>query len=146
MADVSIGNLYPTKIPAYEAAADIQAALRTYHYGSSTYTVTNENTSNLVNPSIAYYLKQINDSIAALQALGAGGSVSGTIPTSVPEGFIWVDSSSSPNTSPTNPTAIYTTSEPSTPTDGTLWVVKGSSPLSMKIYDSGAAIWRTIGA
>lgn len=146
MADVSIGNLYPTKIPAYEAAADIQAALRTYHYGSSTYTVTNENDSNLVNPSIAYYLKQINDSIAALQALGAGGSVSGTTPTSVPEGFIWVDSSSSPNTSPTNPTAIYTTSEPSTPTDGTLWVVKGSSPLAMKIYDSGAAIWRTIGA
>ena len=145
MADVSIGNLYPTKVPAYEAAADIQAALRTYHYGSSTYVTTNDNPANLVNPSRAYYLKQLGDSITALQALGVGGSVSTTTPTNVPEGYIWVDSDSSPLAQPTNPTAIYTTTEPSSPTDGTLWVVKGSSPLIMKIYDSGATAWRTIG-
>jgi hypothetical protein len=27
-------GLYPTKIPGYEDAADIQEALRLYHYGS----------------------------------------------------------------------------------------------------------------
>jgi len=48
--------------------------------------------------------------------------------------------------SPVNPTAIYISGTPTSPTDGTLWVVKGSSPLLMKIYDSATSTWKTIGA
>jgi hypothetical protein len=145
MADVSIGNIYSTKVPGYEDAADIQSALRTYHYGSSTYDETNSNTAALVNPSIAYHLKNIQDSIDALEALGTGSVVSNTQPTTVQEGLLWLDIDSTPGNTPANPTAIYTAIEPSTPTDGTLWVVKGSSPLEMKIYNSATSDWDTIG-
>ena len=41
MAVESIGALYPTKIPGYADAADIQAALRAYHYGSYAYNTAN---------------------------------------------------------------------------------------------------------
>ena len=145
MADVSIGNLYSTKVPGYEDAADIQTALRTYHYGSSTYDETNSNTAVLVNPSIAYHLKNIQDSIDTLDALGTGSIVSNTQPTTVQEGLLWLDIDSTPGSTPVNPTAIYTAIEPATPTDGTLWVVKGSSPLEMKIYNSATSDWDTIG-
>ncbi|CAB4164623.1 hypothetical protein UFOVP828_53 [uncultured Caudovirales phage] len=145
MADVSIGNIYSTKVPGYEDAADIQSALRTYHYGSSTYDETNANTAALVNPSIAYHLKNIQDSVDALEALGTGSVVSNTQPTTVQEGLLWLDIDSTPGTTPVNPTAIYTAIEPSTPTDGTLWCVKGSSPLLLKIYNSATSDWDTIG-
>jgi len=146
MADVSIGNIYSTKVPGYEDAADIQSALRTYHYGSSSYDETNSNTAALVNPSIAYHLKNIQDSIDALEALGTGSIVSNTQPTTLQEGLLWLDVDSEPGNTPSNPTAIYTAIEPSNPTDGTLWVVKGSSPLEMKIYNSATEEWDTIGA
>ena len=146
MADVSIGAIYATNIPGYDASADIQAALRTYHYGSSTYTISNEDEEQLVNPSIAYHLKTIQDSVTALEELGVGGTYSATTPTSPVEGFIWVDSGSSPNLQPTLPNATYTSSEPTSPVDGQLWVVKGSSPLLMKIYESATSTWNTIGA
>jgi hypothetical protein len=146
MADVSIGNIYSTKVPGYEDAADIQSALRTYHYGSSAYDETNSNAAALVNPSIAYHLKNIQDSIDALEELGTGSIVSNTQPTTVQEGLLWLDINSTPGTTPVNPTAIYTAIQPSTPTDGTLWCVKGSSPLLLKIYNSATSTWNTIGA
>lgn len=146
MADVSIGNIYSTKVPGYEDAADIQSALRTYHYGSSSYDETNSNTAALVNPSIAHHLQNIQDSIDALEALGTGSVVSNTQPTTVQEGLLWLDIDSTPGSTPQNPTAIYTAIEPSTPTDGTLWCVKGSSPLLLKIYNSATDEWDTIGA
>lgn len=145
MADVSIGNIYSTKVPGYEDAADIQSALRTYHYGSSAYDETNSNAAALVNPSIAYHLKNIQDSIDALEELGTGSIVSNTQPTTVQEGLLWLDIDSTPGTTPVNPTAIYTAIEPLTPTDGTLWCVKGSSPLLLKIYNSATSDWDTIG-
>jgi hypothetical protein len=91
MADVSIGNIYSTKVPGYEDAADIQTALRTYHYGSSSYDETGSNTAALVNPSIAYHLKNIQDSIDALEELGTGSIVSNTQPVVVQEGLLWLD-------------------------------------------------------
>jgi hypothetical protein len=66
MAAESIGNLVPTKIPGYADAADIQAALRLYHYGDYTYTSSNSNTANLVNPSIAYTINNLQTQISAL--------------------------------------------------------------------------------
>ena len=35
MAAENIGTVYPTKIPGLEDPADIQAALKLYHYGTS---------------------------------------------------------------------------------------------------------------
>lgn len=69
MAAENIGQLVPTKIPGYSDAADIQAALRLYHYGSYTYDPNETNASNLINPSIAY---TINDLQSQLNSLDLG--------------------------------------------------------------------------
>lgn len=66
MAAEDIGNLIPTKIPGYSDAADIQAALRLYHYGSYTFDVNETNKANLVNPSIAYTISNIQDQINSI--------------------------------------------------------------------------------
>ena len=66
MAAESIGSLVPTKIPGYADSADIQAALRLYHYGSYTYDTSNTNTANLVNPSIAYTINNLQTQITNL--------------------------------------------------------------------------------
>jgi hypothetical protein len=66
MAVESIGTLVPTKIPGYADAADIQAALRAYHYGSYTYDTTNSDTANLINPSIAYTLNNLQSQISGV--------------------------------------------------------------------------------
>ena len=71
MAAESIGNLVPTKIPGYADAADIQAALRLYHYGDYTYTPSNTNPASLVNPSIAYTINDLQDQIDAIDIASA---------------------------------------------------------------------------
>jgi hypothetical protein len=62
----SIGTLVPTKIPGYADAADIQAALRAYHYGSYTFDVNESNPANLINPSIAYTINNLQTQITTL--------------------------------------------------------------------------------
>lgn len=71
MASESIGSLYPTEIPAYTNTADIQAALRLYHYGSEEYDTANTDEAELVNPSIAYTLNDLQDQITALDPAGS---------------------------------------------------------------------------
>jgi len=63
MAVESIGALVPTVIPGYADAADIQAALRAYHYGSYTYDPANTSTAALINPSIAYTINDIQTQV-----------------------------------------------------------------------------------
>jgi hypothetical protein len=63
MAVESIGNLVPTKIPGYTDAADIQAALRAYHYGSYTFDTAETDPAELINPSIAYTINSLQDQI-----------------------------------------------------------------------------------
>jgi hypothetical protein len=70
MAAENIGDLIPTKIPGYSDAADIQAALRLYHYGSYSYDPANTSAASLVNPSIAYTLNDLQDQI---DIIGSGG-------------------------------------------------------------------------
>lgn len=70
MASELIGTLYPTQIPGYADNADIQAAFKLYHYGSTEYNTTNSNTANLVNPSIAYTLNDLQDQINTLDPAG----------------------------------------------------------------------------
>ena len=70
MAAESIGTLVPTKIPGLSDQADIQAALRVYHYGSYTFDTAETNAANLVNPSIAYTLNSLQSQISSI----SGGS------------------------------------------------------------------------
>jgi hypothetical protein len=66
MAAESIGTLVPTKIPGLSDPADIQAALRLYHYGDYTYNTANASTASLVNPSIAYTINSLQSQITAI--------------------------------------------------------------------------------
>lgn len=94
MASENIGSLYPTKMPGYDDAADIQAALRLYHYGSETYDPTNTNPSQIPPSSIAGHLKSIEEDVAVIDARGVGSDYAGSEPTSPVDGFIWVDADS----------------------------------------------------
>jgi hypothetical protein len=71
MAAESIGALYSTKIPGYADNADIQAALRAYHYGSYSFDTSESNAANLINPSIAYTLNNLQGQITALDPAGS---------------------------------------------------------------------------
>ena len=142
-----IGNLYPTLIPEYDEDADIQAALRLYHYGSTAADITTEN---LPEDSVAGYLKNLQEQITSVTSAGIGSEISTTLPTNVPDGFIWADVASSANIVSNTSTALYQDEAPvasvSTPlVDGLLWVDKNSSPLKMYVYDTVSG-WREIGA
>ncbi len=54
-------GLFNTKIPGLSDAADIQAALRLYHYGSYAYDGANTDTGLLLTPSIAKHLQNLVD-------------------------------------------------------------------------------------
>lgn len=64
----SIGNLYPTQVPAYSESADIRQAFNLYHYGTTT-VPTNEN--DILPESMAGYIR---DTLAALENVEAGVS------------------------------------------------------------------------
>ena len=65
-------GLFNAKVPGLSDAADIQAALRLYHYGSYTYDGSNTNPNNLVTPSIAKHLQNlVNADAAATAALAS---------------------------------------------------------------------------
>jgi hypothetical protein len=65
----SIGNLYETEVPALSDVADIQEALRIYHYGAPSgsgagqYPISNSAPSNLEPKSIAFYLYDLQTQI-----------------------------------------------------------------------------------
>ena len=48
MTDPEIGQLWTTAVPSLDAVADIQKALQTYHYGSSTYNPSNTSEGALI--------------------------------------------------------------------------------------------------
>ena len=141
MASENIGNLYATKIPGYDDAADIQAALRLYHYGSTSYDINNTDTAALENPSLAYTLNDLQSQILdTVNNPAAAARVQNTEPVSPGEGYLWVDTSSSVTGGPLSATSIYQNTEPTTNlVDGLLWVNKGSSPLEMSVYDANTA-------
>lgn len=71
MAVESIGTLVPTKIPGLADPADIQVALRTYHYGADNFNTAETNKANLINPSIAYTINSLQDQITAIDTSGS---------------------------------------------------------------------------
>jgi hypothetical protein len=146
MASENIGSLYPTKMPGYDDAADIQAALRLYHYGSESYDPDNTTPNEIPPSSVAGYIRALEDGVAELQSLGFGSEYSPDEPEDATNGYIWVDSNATLATEYSIPSVIYQNSEPTTNlSSGMLWVDKDSSPLTMYVYDEDLG-WREIGA
>ena len=149
MAVENIGNLVPTKIPALSDDANIQDALKAYHYGSYDFDTAETNTANLLNPSIAYSITNLQTQIttkAALEVSARDSSrASTTAPTAaaftafsntIPDGYVWLDKDSSAGVGYYAATSVYTTTAPSTNlANGLIWIKKGSSPLEMYVYN-----------
>lgn len=71
MAAESIGAIYSTKIPGYADNADIQAAFKLYHYGSLEYDTSETDVAELVSPSIAHTLNNLQSQITGLDPAGS---------------------------------------------------------------------------
>lgn len=144
-----IGALYPTSIPSLTENADIQAALRLYHYGTL-YDPENTDLGEVNDESIAGYIKNLQADVTALEesgpgsiaSAGSGGETPGVPPTSVVDGFIWVDTNSSLGAQP-GLVAAYQSSAPSSPVVGTLWVdsTDTNTPV-LKVYNG--TTWKAV--
>ena len=66
MAVENIGSLVPTKIPALIDDANIQDALKAYHYGSYDFDTAETDPAELLNPSIAYTINSLQSQISAI--------------------------------------------------------------------------------
>jgi hypothetical protein len=149
MAVENIGNLVPTKIPALIDDANIQDALKAYHYGSYDFDTAETNTANLLNPSIAYTITNLQTQIntkAALEVAARDISrATTTAPTAaaftafsntIPDGYVWLDKDSSAGVGYYAATSVYTATAPTTNlANGLIWIKKGSSPLEMYVYN-----------
>ena len=136
----NIGTQIPTKIPSLSENADIQAALRLYHYGEN-FDHTSSGTLN--SASVAGYISSIQSDISDIQDAGYGSEYSATMPTTgVEDGYIWVDSTQSLGAQP-GLVAAYQTSAPANPVLGSLWVDStDTNDLSLKVYDGST--WKVI--
>lgn len=67
MATEDIGNLVKTQIPTLGSDADIQTALRVYHYGDESYNTSNSTPGNLPTLGIAKYIYDLRDDVDNLQ-------------------------------------------------------------------------------
>jgi len=155
MAVENIGNLVPTKIPALVDDANIQDALKAYHYGSYDFDTAETNTANLLNPSIAYTITNLQTQIttkAALEVAARDSSrASTTAPTAaaftafsntIPDGYVWLDKDSSAGVGYYAATSVYTATAPSTNlANGLIWIKKGSSPIEMYVYNGDTSVF-----
>jgi hypothetical protein len=158
MAVENIGNLVPTKIPALSDDADIQDALKAYHYGSYDFDTAETNTANLLNPSIAYTITNLQTQITTKAALEVAARDSSrattTAPTAaaftafsntIPDGYVWLDKDSSAGVGYYAATSVYTTTAPSTNlANGLIWIKKGSSPLEMYVYNGDTSVFNRV--
>jgi len=160
MAVEDIGNLVPTKIPSLLDDANIQDALKAYHYGSYDFDTAETDPEALLNPSIAYTINdlqnQIDDQVDLELAARDISRASTTAPTAaaftsfsatIPDGYIWVDTDSSAGVGYYSATSAYTETAPTTNlTNGLIWIEKGSSPLTMYVWNADTSNWDEIGA
>ena len=144
-ANAPANELYNTQIPALSENANIQEALRVYHYGVGTGLPTT--TSQIQEQSVAGHLKKIRTDITTLQNKGLGSSYSTNEPTSVDNGFVWVDADSAAPIFGTPPATIpsvvrYQNAAPTTNiSDGTAWVDKDTVTKDLHIYDAALSQW-----
>lgn len=160
MAAEDIGNLVPTKIPGYVDDADIQAALKLYHYGDYDFDINETNPNNLIEPSMAFTINDLQNQIDAQVTLEEAARdisratddepVAGdfsSFSANIPNGYIWVDTNAAAGVGLFGATAVYTTVAPTVNLqNGIIWIEKGSSPLKMYVYNSDTSNWDEIGA
>lgn len=149
MATESIGDLIPTAIPGYADAADIQAALRAYHYGSYSYNPANTSPASLVTPSMAKTIYDIQQDIVDLENRpSSGGDVANTAPvpgdftpSGIPNGYIWVDQDGTIGGQPVSATAVFTTTAPTSDLSmGVIWVDKDPTSITANPFIPTAVI------
>ena len=150
MAVEDIGILVPTKIPALIDDANIQDALKAYHYGAYDFDTAETDTAELLNPSIAYTIndlqEQIDNQVALELAARNISSAQTSVPVAgnftefsdtVPDGYIWVNKTASSSSGYISATSVYTSTEPTTGlSNGAIWIKKDSVPLEMYVYNS----------
>jgi hypothetical protein len=145
---------YNTSIPALSDNANIQEALRIYHYGTLTPPTL---IGQVLDKSIAGHFRSLSNRVLNLETISIGSTYSATQPTpqtlsqtDIPDGFVWVDANSSAPTfnvngsTPVAVTRYQTTAPTGTIAEGSLWVDKDSDPLTMYVYD-GVSGWKEIG-
>jgi hypothetical protein len=149
MAVENRGSLVPTKIPALIDDANIQDALKAYHYGSYDFDTAETDPAELLNPSIAYTINSLQSQITTKAALEVSArnisSAQNSAPVAanftafsetIPNGYIWVDKDAAAPVGYLSATSIYTATQPSTGlANGVIWIKKGSSPLEMYVYN-----------
>lgn len=149
MAVENIGILIPTKIPALVDDANIQDALKAYHYGSYDFDTAETDPEQLINPSIAYTINNLQNEIDDLETLEEDARdisrVANSVPVvgdftsfsaTIPDGYIWVDKDAATSIGYLSATSVYTATEPTTGlSNGTIWIKKGSSPLEVYVYN-----------
>lgn len=141
-------TFFNTTIPSLADDANIQEALRMYHFGTPDGTIADDSGNPVRSESIAGYLNNLQTQI---EDFTIGSEYSASEPEGVDDGYIWIDSDSSapifaspPLTVPS--VARYQNSAPTTNlVDGMLWVDKDASPIRMHVYDATLAQWRIIG-
>jgi hypothetical protein len=134
---------YNTIIPSLTDDANIQEALRMYHYGTPDGTIPDDSANPIRSESIASYLNNLQSDI---NDFGIGSSYSITEPTDPEDGSIWMDGSSSASVL-LGTVAIYQNDTPvGVFVDGNIWVDKDSSPLTMYVYDADTQSWKAIGS
>ena len=158
MAVENIGSLVPTKIPALADDADIQDALRAYHYGSYDFDTAETDPTELLNPSIAYTINnlqdQIDDQVALELAARNISSAQNSAPVAanftafsatIPNGYIWVDKDAAAPVGYISATSVYTATQPTTGlANGVIWIKKGSSPLEMYVYNGDTSTFNRV--
>ena len=149
MAAESIGALIPTAIPGYADAADIQAALRVYHYGEYAYNPANTSPGSLVTPSMAKTIYDIQQDIVDLENRpSSGGDVATTAPvpgdftpSGIPNGYIWVDQDGTIGGQPVSATSVFTNSVPTSDlSTGVIWVDKDPTSITANPFIPQAVI------
>lgn len=160
MAVENIGSLVPTKIPSLSDDANIQDALKAYHYGSYEFDTAETDPEELLNPSIAYTVNNLQSQITTKAALEVAARdisrATTTAPTAasftefsdtIPNGYVWLDKDSSAGVGYYSATSIYTETAPTTNlANGVIWIEKGSSPLTMYVWNADTSAWDEIGA
>lgn len=158
MAVENIGNLVQTKIPALSDDANIQDAFKAYHYGSYDFDTAETDPTQLLVPSMAHTIndlqEQITDNADLEEAARDISRASNAAPTAaaftafsatIPDGYIWVDKDASPASGYYSATSVYTTTAPaSNLVNGLIWIKKGSSPLEMYVYNGDTSSFNQV--
>jgi hypothetical protein len=135
---------FNTSIPGLSDNADIQEALRIYHYGTKT---PPSNLAGVTSNSVAGHFKSISDRVQIVESTGIGSGYQANEPTSVPNGFLWVDADSAApifdETLVSVPSVVkYQNSQPTTNLkDGMIWVDKDDQFVNTYVYDETGTSW-----